>query len=1021
MRALPILLLSELLISSAGLEAGQNLRSQSRKLQDSVITVDEYECKDKTNSFNTTVFVDFGSDVSNIANIKALESSFRESYSEVSFALCDAPFFRTITGVTVKPYSEENPNIMAVELSAECRDCSDETVFSGKGAASENSLNLETLTPVSVAFKTIDGTEVAELKQGDDESVMVMDTCVCPSGITPEERMPTEAEFYEIFQKAAAGLGLTGSFDLYEVESYECSAENNTLSSEVYIRIDGDLSTLDGEDAKLIEESFVTTYNDLNFAFCDFPYFRTIKSVTVDPTNFVMSQPNNRKLQGGSVNLDFSETILLVDPPLDANVLKLLVEMECKGCSELTPLFSFDTDGTDVRGARNSLVQDEPGTCQCPAHPDPLNRAPTTDEFQDAFRLTVLELQDNGRLTEVTSVEDVLEITTVDCSANETEFTSTVYVNLDTPMGELSNSERSIIEDSFLQSYNALTFSTCDAFFRNIEDARLVPTKSRRRALSNKLRGGNFTDANSTLIDNFASDFAEDDGVANVTKDEFPAVFNVRGKCRNCPVDENGFFQLFDDVIEVTGGSKRALAENKKASVVFGSSVAPSFSHRNLQQVCVCPADVPNDGTSAPNQEGFIDIFNERLAGLQKAEIINKQGATENQEGEIINNFGLVVDLAEAADLCEGGTFVVYENRYELSFSGDVDAVPGVILNENIRFAFNSERQGDCDDLISGATVLRRLTGVKQVIQLIDSLQLEAGSLFVEEATFNRSAAVFNELLAADDYNATLLSIRLLPPSAAPTSAPGTSESTPGAPGTPTHPSSPSTPRPTHKPTHSPSSAPSTMPSESPSSMPSSSPSSEPSSEPSSLPSLSPSAMPSNNQAMCNDVATRLTDSVILDYSILRVADLNLNLPFEMPDIWPLQEPATLIAAEEYLAAYNRLQKKVFCDPFRRKIVSVSCVNTVNKILSGSLCCTVHFKCFGNCEEFIYPDRDPIGAFYDQPGFEYPTDDSCLCDRDAPDRAPSASEHFDKLNDQIPYEILSFEYKGFSADKCPSH
>jgi len=44
----------------------QGLRSISRKLQDAVITVDEYECSEKTNSFNTTIYIDFKTDISNL-------------------------------------------------------------------------------------------------------------------------------------------------------------------------------------------------------------------------------------------------------------------------------------------------------------------------------------------------------------------------------------------------------------------------------------------------------------------------------------------------------------------------------------------------------------------------------------------------------------------------------------------------------------------------------------------------------------------------------------------------------------------------------------------------------------------------------------------------------------------------------------------------------------------------------------------------------------------------------------------
>jgi len=702
------------------------------------------------------------------------------------------------------------------------------------------------------------------------------------------------------------------------------------------------------------------------------------------------------------VYLNFNKTVLLVDTAVDVSILKMTVFAECRGyCHNDTALFSYGAEATteaefaiaDALDGHSNEMQGDAGYCMCPAHPEPLLRSPTNAEFQTALNITMGHLQKDGLLKGF-ELQDVLEVTEVDCDFDEIEFTSTVYVNLDKPLEMLTEEEAKVVEDSFRSSYNALTFATCDQYFRDLEEVRLVPTMIRRR-----LEGH----TNGTALDDIEVVPEDNDEAmeSNGTQNRFPAAFSVRGKCRNCPVSENGNFELFDETFNEN--VRRTLKQAHASSFLAGPAATRKFHNRRLEdklEVCSCPSDVAPDGTTTPTEDAFLDIFNGDLT------ILESVGA--------LANFGLVIDVVETSMLCGGESFAPYIERYELVLVGDTGAVEDELFSETFRLSYNNQRPGECDPLLAHVFVNQRdlpfggsLQDVEEFTNIIfgvDSLQTEVGSIFTDEETFVRFAGLFNAVMEGLGYSARVVSAELLERTHPPSNMPSTSP----------------TKDPTKKPSEEPTKSPSREPSKSPSESPSKPPSIAPSKRPSIPPSEGPSVQPTNNLAMCNGDVTRLTDHVIIDYSIGRIADIDINLNFEVPDIWPLQEPATLIAAEEYIAAYNKLQNNVFCDPFARKMVTVSCASIKNQVLSGRLCCTVNFKCFGNCEEFIFPDRAPIGAFYDESGFGYPTDDSCVCATGGPERAPSASEHFNKINDNVPYDILSFDFVGFASKACPS-
>lgn len=1037
MKVVSALLLAELTVGALGAKTkprNRKFRQNTRGTQENVIQVTEYECNSKTSSFSSSVLMDFHQDVSMLGDdaLLQLQESFVETYNEVAFAMCDYPFFRTLTDTEINPLATSDDSmyrefeidlfkptnlthLLKVDIHAACRKCEEDTIFSGTGFGGDISGNLELVSPVASGKQ---GSSATEVKSHYDDSV-----CLCPNGAPPENRTQTETEFLEFFRPMVATLeegDLPDDFDFFEVDSASCDKSANEVSAVVYLRLNGDMAGLGDDDFLALEEAFIATYNGLNFAYCDSSHYRTVTNVTLDRSSFEEVSKRSgldRQLQEemANVDLDFDENVLLMSS--SSSVLRFEITFECRNCKEGAPLFAFDSGMTmdeimdhlpplDVILGRSNKLQGSSGYCYCPSHPEPKHRAPTTDEFQAALDLTLAALKDSGYLAQVSKVDDVLEITEVDCDFDYQEFSSAVFVELEAPLSELSELEKFTIEDSFRQSYNALTFSACDQFFREATAVTVVSTRTFAEGGRRQQEG---VDANATTT--------EAEIMSNNMTDRFPAVFSVIARCRNCKVDESGSFQLFDDIFDDESNRRALSAEQMASSIVFGSSVPPSFgdSQRLLQTedsrvpVCTCPADVASTAESL-SKDTFIDIFNGRITDLEGS--------------GILTGVPLVEDLFEAGDVCDGETFLAFTDRYELGFFGAVDEVPNEVIGALFRRAYISTREENCDPLVSSASVIQRngepvmqvemrqdseydRQDLSFVRLMVDSLQFEAGSLFADEEETNRFIFIYNTI-AEEEGIPGILVTAMYDPSEAPSFAPS---------GTPTR-------KPTRYPTRKPTPSPSRSPSAHPSRHPSSSPTHEPTHEPTSATPTTgpPSPFPTLNRAMCTDQVTELSDHVIIDYAISRVADIDLNLPWgmTMPDSWPLEEPATMIAAEEFIAAYNGLQKNTFCDPFKRRIVSMSCVATENNVLSGSLCCTVHFKCKGNCEKFIYPDRDPIGAFYDQPGFEYPTDDTCSCDiQDSVLRAPSAGEHFNRLNNNVPLEILAFEFKGFATSECP--
>jgi hypothetical protein len=162
----------------------------------------------------------------------------------------------------------------------------------------------------------------------------------------------------------------------------------------------------------------------------------TFMSMFRDTTNVVL-QPNNIPNDGTTQeNYDFHAKALLA---------------------------SSDLAHDDAHHHGRRVAQ---SNCRCPI--DAKFRAVTEEEMINAFNATLLLFNDN--LSDL-SVEDVIEIEDVQCSADVNNFDTVINVEFLTEDSVISDKIATTLKENLIRSYNSLSERFCDPFFRYLETA----------------------------------------------------------------------------------------------------------------------------------------------------------------------------------------------------------------------------------------------------------------------------------------------------------------------------------------------------------------------------------------------------------------------------------------------------------------------------------------------------------------------------------------------------------------------
>jgi len=114
--------------------------------------------------------------------------------------------------------------------------------------------------------------------------------------------------------------------------------------------------------------------------------------------------------------------------------------------------------------------------CLCRVGQEPtLDQGPTVDEFAGELTIEINSLVKEGKLIAVNStVDDVFEGHQVQCQGRPEDFDVVVFTNLGINPSELTDEQRTYLQDKFRESYNELSFATCDRAFRTVKEVTLV-------------------------------------------------------------------------------------------------------------------------------------------------------------------------------------------------------------------------------------------------------------------------------------------------------------------------------------------------------------------------------------------------------------------------------------------------------------------------------------------------------------------------------------------------------------------
>jgi Fe-S cluster biogenesis protein NfuA len=580
---------------------------------DELMELEEYRCGNNTIQLQTLIIVEFESTLDNQtgSELQSFEAAMTLIYNNLNWKTCDYPFFRTALNFT-----------LITSLDRLLRD--EQAMNASSGAPSP--VNTANVMVFSASFEFRHGTSIpglfswgngstiepTPLNQSEAQFVAtdsLVDTCFCPVNALEGGRSPTEYEF---------GLALDGIFtsyawerqgvaeksqgvkDLVEVMWFDCSSEKFGFQTEIILRLNQNVTELSDLELAAIEVGFKETYNIMNFFICDNVHYRRVLRVRRDLPS---TSPRHLQEKEGE---DLAQDTR-------ADLLRLVVDVECQQCTSMTTLFSDSiADGpADLQVSLPSSpllsllvsrddVDMSAVVCYCSKAFPSLGRSPTTDEFQVIFNAKVLDILEIADDFSPNVVEEVVEVKQVECSKDVRQFSSFVSIGLQGDITRLTENEKVVLEQTFQDVFNGISFSRCDSLFRSIVNVTLVAAPS-----STQLAGRRQL-SNNTAFDMNGTSSAQD---------KFSEAFvQVSGECRGCEVSESGTFGLFDDAF------RRTLRQDTP------------FRRRIQSQNsgCLCPIDTDPVLPSAPTEEEFLTEYNTDVVALSTAGVlVNVKGVSD--------------------------------------------------------------------------------------------------------------------------------------------------------------------------------------------------------------------------------------------------------------------------------------------------------------------------------------------------------------------------------------------------------
>jgi len=271
----------------------------------------------------------------------------------------------------------------------------------------------------------------------------------------------------------------------------------------------------------------------------------------------------------------------------------------------------------------------------------------------------VNDLKEVGALEEdEADIEEIVELNTVQCSSNISQFKSSVVVALDGNVEGLNNTEKTALEKAFVDSYNDLSLTKCDLYHRNVVAVKIIPaslvgsTAGGRRHLQTVANG---TSGVPMIGSTETSQVGSGPANGNTTTSSSPtsnvALYEVIAECRECPVTDSGTFDLFDQ------GFRRSLLQQSFLKPRF------DFQGRKLQNPpsseCICPIELEPIEADAPTEDEFLAGYSTAVTQLNEEGIVTSVTGVKGIEAcprevrEISGIYGLTFKSSDMNGLSE--------------------------------------------------------------------------------------------------------------------------------------------------------------------------------------------------------------------------------------------------------------------------------------------------------------------------------------------------------------------------------
>ncbi|CAB9520923.1 expressed unknown protein [Seminavis robusta] len=870
-----------------------------------LVDVVEYDCSSNKDQFDATVYVRLWDDEN--VNLTWLEENFMEAYNLLTFTLCDNPLFRNVVSAKATPlapnqtiteealdalllletYSDMNQSdvdllnatIYTLEVVAECDKCNsttplfhkfprlnETTMEQNSTVAPDTTTEAITLAPQFGGPFFLPGSNTRPslgiARQGSDPT----STCVCPKNDSNAFRAPTAEEFQFFFnERLNLSLGdPSAAMQVAEEQRIDCGTSTDFFSSYAYVSFDIQFIDISEQDMAKLQQTFAETYNELSYKTCD-KYYRKVVNATIligPSSDLIPLRRNLQETETPSMMIDSSPTWLDLDEP---------------------------------RMLNQGLVENN--VCKCPAGVEPgINGSPSEDEFLEAFNQRLESLN----LSSVDSAEQVVEGYEVDCPSNASIFSSAVFSDVTIDFDKLTLEEKNVLEATFRDTYNALTYFLCDGDFRSVVEVDLQrelqmrsqvcicpdgvdigqgPTIEQFQTLFNQrldelVAGGILTSVSvgtNVAIVTMMVEGQQVDCIADV--EQFESAVYTGLRLNELQVDgaamseiESGFMSLYNTIsfegcdsffrrvtsVELVVGqnfvSRRlqqdAFGPGEDASIAQNLTLASNdtdSSNALEGEACYCAAGIEPDGRG-PSPEEFAPELDEII------DMATGGNGIDNTENEGSGSDDIIIaevdvscaDLSRSLDIVDARYSVLYPSEILTLSPEDTE----VFLSGNYPAAYNVFRIDTCSPILLQASIVngaRRLQQGASGFVTIDSRIVSLQPIeFVSE-----TVQLFRDethRIAVAQRLLELLNLFLLDRSPdfelfpTPTLAPS---GTPSA-----QPTFEPTPEPTNDPTSEPTVEPTLEPTSEPTFLPSPQPTFSPTVSPSAAPSLSPSDIP---------------------------------------------------------------------------------------------------------------------------------------------------------------------------------